>query len=373
MTPSPTRRCLLGAGVASALPGVLGPVTAEGRRQPGAVSTIASNERIEFFTTGAGLDTERGVWRVPIHARVYRMVRGRVRKRLLASALKRGFGVVPDRDAVPRFEERLGLLISDNLGGRRIAIEVAGRKQVLPETAADGHVRALIDVPAADVSAEAAIGRLMISGILDGRDPRRLTGWALLIPPTGRSILSDIDDTVKITHVGDTARMLASTFVEPFLAVPGMARRYRDWAGEGARLHFVSSTPWHLYGPLVGFLEGAGFPAATLALKQIRLKDSSIGNILADATITKPPAIEALLAAYPARTFVLVGDSGEKDPEIYADVMRRHGDRIERIFIRNVTGARPGDDRMQAAFAGLDRARWRLFDDAAELPARLTA
>jgi len=337
------------------------------------VSDIDSDARIDFFTTGASLDRNSGQWRVPIHARVYRLVPGRVRKRLIAGTLKRLFGVVPDREAQLQFDERLGLLISDNLGDRRIVIEVAGRNHVLPPTGSDGHVRLTIDVPAADVAAAVASGRLPFKAVLGARDGRDFSGMALLVAPEGRSIISDIDDTVKITHVTDTARMLAATFAKPFESVAGMAQRYRGWAQDGAAIHYVSSTPWHLHRPLIDFLAASGFPAATMTLKQIRLKDSSIGNILADASVTKPPAIAALLRAYPGRTFVLVGDSGEKDPEIYADVMREHRDRIERIFIRNVTGARPDDERLQAAFAGLNRSRWRLFDDASELPARLTA
>lgn len=338
------------------------------------VSDLGGDARIDFFATGASLDRSRGLWRVPIHARVFRLVPGRTRKRLIAAALKRAFGVVPDRESSLRFDERLGLLISDNLGDRRIVLAIAGRTHVLPPTGADGHVRHTLEIAASDIAAVAAAsGRLTFKAVLGPRDDRDFSGVALLVPPEGRSVISDIDDTVKVTHVTDTARMLRATFVEPFAAVPGMAQRYRGWAQDGAAIHYVSSTPWHLHQPLQGFLAAAGFPAATMTLKQIRLKDSSIGNILADATVTKPPAIEALLAAYPARTFVLVGDSGEKDPEIYADLMRQHGKRIERIFIRNVTGARSGDERLEAAFAGLGRSRWRLFDDAAELPASLGA
>ncbi len=360
------------AGASSLVAGACAVSPAGARRMT--VSDIDSDTRIDVFTTGASLDRSAGLWRVPIHARVYRLVPGRVRKRLIAATLKSVFGVVPDREARLQFDDRLGLLISDNLGDRRIVISVAGRTHVLPPTGSDGHVRHTIDVPAPDIAAAGVVSsRLPFRAVLRSRDDRDFSGVALLVPPEGRSIISDIDDTVKITHVTDTARMLAATFTKPFAPVPGMAERYRGWAQDGAAIHYVSSTPWHLHRPLVDFLAAAGFPAATMALKQIRLKDSSIGNILADASVTKPPAIEALLAAYPDRTFVLVGDTGERDPEIYADVMREHRGRIERIFIRNVTGVRPGDDRLQAAFAGLNRSRWRLFDDASELPARLTA
>jgi phosphatidate phosphatase APP1 len=195
----------------------------------------------------------------------------------------------------------------------------------------------------------------------------------LLVPPVGRSIISDIDDTVRVTGVESKSRMLRTTLLEPFEAVCGMATVFRNWVAEGATLHFVSSTPWHFNGPLLEFFAAAGFPPATLALKKIRLKDRSIRNILADASRTKPPKLEALLSAYPERTFVLVGDSGEKDPEIYADLLRRHPSRIERVLIRNLAGAGLDSERFQAVFEGIDPGRWQLFVDAAELPASLRA
>ncbi|MFM9943462.1 MAG: phosphatidate phosphatase App1 family protein [Hyphomicrobiaceae bacterium] len=335
------------------------------------VSNLASDERIDFFTTGASLSSDGGAWSVPIHARVYRNVRSTVRKSALAALLKRTYGVDPDAEGRMLLDDRLNLLLSDNKGGRRLVVTLGGRDYALPASGADGHVNAMLTVPSADLAREAATGRATVTAKLEARDPRTFTGLVLLVPPEGRSVISDIDDTVKITHVTDTSRMMQATFGKPFEAVPGMARLYQSWSAAGTSIHFVSSTPWHLYGPLAAFLEENGFPAATVTLKQIRLKDTSIANILADAATTKPPGIEAVLKAYPRRTFVLVGDSGEKDPEIYAGFMRRYPARIEKIFIRNVTGAKPDDARFKAVFAGVDAARWQLFDDAAQLPTTL--
>ena len=68
---------------------------------------------------------------------------------------------------------------------------------------------------------------------------------------------------------------------------------------------------------------------------------------------------------------MLVGDSGEQDPEVYADLLREFPDRILGVFIRNVTGEAPDNDRFAALFRDIDSERWRLFDDPAtlELPA----
>lgn len=78
---------------------------------------------------------------------------------------------------------------------------------------------------------------------------------------------------------------------------------------------------------------------------------------------TKPRAIEPLLHAYPARKFVLIGDSGEQDPEVYAKMARQYPQQIVRIYIRNVTDEPADSTRYQKCFEGLPPKLWRIFED----------
>ncbi len=353
---------LLSTGIAVAQAQRKGPV-------PEASGTaLASDERVVFFTTAARLSADKVTWIVPVHGRVYRPEQSTVRKAVLAKAIQARYGIVADREQKALFDERIDLLLGDNKGGRRLTVVIAGKDYPLPQSNADGHFTAVLQIKAADLEAEARAGRMDLITRPGSRDPRTFKGTVLLAPPKGRSVISDIDDTVKVTYVTDSKRMMESTFLKPFAVVPGISRIFQTWAAEGTTFHFVSSTPWHLYEPIATFLDESGFPPATITLKQIRLKDSSITNIFADATKTKPPEIERLLKEYPERTFVLVGDSGEKDPEIYADFLRRYPQRIEKIFIRNVGMARREDARFTKVFAGIDPARWEVFTDASELP-----
>ncbi len=66
----------------------------------------------------------------------------------------------------------------------------------------------------------------------------------------------------------------------------------------------------------------------------------------------------------------LVGDSGEDDPEVYAEALRRHPKQIARIYIRNITAARRDDARFAKTFAGIEAARWLLFEDPGEINPR---
>ena len=89
-----------------------------------------------------------------------------------------------------------------------------------------------------------------------------------------------------------------------------------------------------------------------------------------DGSARKHEQIEEILKIWPMRTFVLIGDSGERDPEIYADLMRRHPNQIRSIYIRNVSDASPHDDRFRIVFGGFEPDSWRLFTDPEELRLR---
>ena len=63
----------------------------------------------------------------------------------------------------------------------------------------------------------------------------------------------------------------------------------------------------------------------------------------------------------PLVDFILVGDSGERDPEIYGAIARKHPKQIQRIFIRSVTDDAPDGDRYKSAFAEVPPERWQVF------------
>ncbi len=93
----------------------------------------------------------------------------------------------------------------------------------------------------------------------------------------------------------------------------------------------------------------------------MRLKDSSVVNLFASPENLKRDAIETILAAFPGRTFILVGDSGERDPEIYGALARGHARQIVRILIRDVTGQDAACERYKNAFQGVAEHRWMIF------------
>jgi hypothetical protein len=331
---------------------------------------IRNDETVVFFPTFG--HQEDGEWVLPIHGWIYEGEEdGRVRAaaiRLFASAL----GLDPAAADTAIFRARAGSFVVDNERLKLVSIKFGERVLTAERSGANGHFRGQLRLPAAEVEAllaaqPSADRRLAFQAVTSEGDHREFAGSVHLLGPEGISVISDIDDTIKISQVTDRQALLKRTFLLPFEAVPGMAELYQRWAARGAAFHYVSSSPWQLYQPLAEFMQQERFPASSFHLKVFRLKDSSFFDLFASPTETKPLVLEPILRQFPRRRFILVGDSGERDPEVYGALARRFPSQVLRIFIRDVTGESPASPRYRDAFRELPPDRWQIFQDANQI------
>jgi phosphatidate phosphatase APP1 len=167
----------------------------------------------------------------------------------------------------------------------------------------------------------------------------------VLVPPAGAAfaVVSDLDDTVVRTGATSTLRMLRTVFLAnartrlPFPGVAAFYRALQRGAGGAAfnPVFYVSSSPWNLHDLLSEFLVLRKIPLGPLLLRDWRI---GAGEILpAEHGAHKLAAIRRLLDLYPALPFILIGDSGQEDPEIYHRIVHDHPDRIAAVYIRDVT------------------------------------
>ncbi|RYZ21924.1 MAG: DUF2183 domain-containing protein [Chitinophagaceae bacterium] len=168
----------------------------------------------------------------------------------------------------------------------------------------------------------------------------------VMIPPADAEygIISDIDDTVVQTGATSLLSMSRSTFLNNArtrLPFAGVSEFYKalQLGRNGKRnnpFFYVSSSPWNLYDLLRDFLDLNKLPAGPLLLRDFGL------NLREDAEAEgghhghKLKEIAQILDTYPQLPFVLVGDSGQEDPAIYREVVRRYPGRILAIYIRDL-------------------------------------
>lgn len=158
-----------------------------------------------------------------------------------------------------------------------------------------------------------------------------------IVEPNGVSLISDIDDTVKHSAIANGAKeMFRNTFVRELseLVVSGVNEWYTDMAKMGIEIHYVSNAPWQLYPLLERFFKMAGLPPGSFHLKQY---NGMLQGIFEPTAERKRASLERIMEDFPERKFVLVGDSGEADLEVYTDIVLANPGRILGIFIRDVT------------------------------------
>lgn len=328
-------------------------------------SNLADDEELRLFPALAYPHTEG--WEVHIRAWVYEPELHSWWRAIALRGLRRALELPKSSEGNAIFLARAQPFLADNERNKRLVLEIAGERYALPLTAANGHTQATLRLPK-----EALEGPLTLTrAVLRPGDTRKFGGSVHRIDAGGVSVISDIDDTVKISEVRDLQALLANTFLRPFAPVPEIAVTYRRWADQGAAFHYVSASPWHLYDPLRHFFADADLPPGTFHLKDFRWLDRSFLSLLQDPLDYKLRAIEPLLGAAPDRPVVLVGDSGEADPEAYAELYRRHPAQVLHIFIRDVSGEAPEAARYVRTFDGVPPQRWTIFRDAATLPKTL--
>ncbi|WP_148665374.1 phosphatase domain-containing protein [Sulfurifustis variabilis] len=253
-------------------------------------------------------------------------------------------------------------LVSDEQEDVAVNVRFEGRT-FRAATDEEGYFRVEADLPAGSPagwrSVEAATGN----------GDARAKGKVLVVPADNRlGIISDIDDTILISEVTDKSRLLRNLLLVNYVqrqAVPGTAAFYARLAGrnpkpEAAPVFYLSASPRQLQGGIQTFLDRNGFPPGVLITKKVTNDETS--DPLLDQVRYKTGRIEQLLAALPQVRFVLVGDDGEKDPEIYDEIRRRYPDRIEAIWIRKAADVvprptYPGQRDLAEALGGAGRER----------------
>ncbi|ADB40867.1 App1 family protein [Spirosoma linguale] len=169
-------------------------------------------------------------------------------------------------------------------------------------------------------------------------------GHLMISPPYSQfGVISDIDDTVLVTDATNLIQTAKLTFLgNAYTRLPfaGIAAFYRALQSGPVTtlfnpIYFVSSSPWNLYDLLVDFFRIQGIPKGPILLRDLDLSAKLLSS--QGHHTHKLAMIRKVLDVNPQLPFVLIGDSGQQDPEIYSQVVRENPGRILAVYIRDVT------------------------------------
>jgi phosphatidate phosphatase APP1 len=283
-------------------------------------------------------------------------LKGRVLRGAAPAPAEEGHGVLTNVAAmIQRFE-------SDEVPGARVRVVHPGG-EVTVEADEEGYFEAWIH-PRPPFGGGTLWHSAALELVHPAADPPNRAEARILVPPAESAfgVVSDLDDTVVQTGATSLLRMARTVFLENArtrLPFPGVAAFYRALQhGAGASpfnpVFYVSSSPWNLHDLLSEFLALRKIPEGPLLLRdwgvsaQEALPTGHAGH--------KLEAIRRILGLYPALPFLLVGDSGQEDPEIYHRVVHEHPDRVLAVYIRNVTPHPRRAEAIRALAAEVERA-----------------
>lgn len=173
-------------------------------------------------------------------------------------------------------------------------------------------------------------------------EPRTAMGQVQLPDPQAPFIvISDVDDTVLRTGLTEGMVAVKQTLLlnaQTRRAIPGMAALYRAISVGVRNQHapmflYLSTGPWNLYEMLTDFLQLRGFPKGVLLLTDWGPQER---YVMRSGKEHKRLTLARTFVSYPASQFVLIGDSGQNDPNVYVEVARQSPGRVKAIIIVDV-------------------------------------
>ncbi len=274
----------------------------------------------------------------PYHLVTYRSFGSAERALVLARAIQ-DEGIAAADPALPKWRNLLNALKRIEADPLPFARVIARTEDAHHELTADdeGFVHAWIPLRAAPDPGWRTL-ELALPTPPRGA-PAAATAHVLVPSSAARfGVISDMDDTVlqsEITNFLRAARLMLLENARTRLPFPGVAAFYRalhDAGGTANPIFYVSSSPWNLYDVIDDFLAAQEIPAGPLLLR-----DWDVTRTLLRNRSYKATRIREILETYPTLPFMLVGDSGQEDPEIYSEIVHDFRGRVIAVYIRNVT------------------------------------
>ncbi|KAI4134844.1 MAG: hypothetical protein LQ347_001183 [Umbilicaria vellea] len=182
---------------------------------------------------------------------------------------------------------------------------------------------------------------------------------AYLVPPKGLTIISDIDDILRITKIYEPVEGLLNTFARPFKPWLNMPSIYANWSAHIPNFHFhyLTTTPEQITRSYVDFIYNT-YPGGSFDTRPLNFSDVS-------ATLRiRKFLLKKAFQTYPDRKFILIADTSNSDVmRNYPAMVRKFPGQVQCIFLRNTSATDSGDKFPYdtSGFKGLDQKMYMFF------------
>lgn len=183
--------------------------------------------------------------------------------------------------------------------------------------------------------------------LLDNQGFKLTTGKGKLFVPhaTQYGFISDIDDTVLVSHSANTGKKLREMFTKnprsrkTFADVVKFYKLLSLTHTEANLLNpffYVSSSEWNLYDDLNEFFKHNGLPKGAFLLNNIKKWHQLLktGKTKHEGKLLR---MTRILKAFPKQRFILLGDNSQSDPPIYMSIANTFPEQIVAVYIRNIS------------------------------------
>ncbi|SDK39765.1 Phosphatidate phosphatase APP1 [Catalinimonas alkaloidigena] len=238
--------------------------------------------------------------------------------------------------------------LSDDIPEVKVRARFGDQEQIVM-TDTNGYFEVCFDTDGqADHGAWNDVHFELLESVVEGQASITATGEVLLPPAdTQFGVISDVDDTILISHATQTLKKFKLMLLKnartraPF---EGVAAFYRALQQGGAGcppcgnpIFYVSSSEWNLYDLLTEFCRNRGIPKGPFLLREMEAEWYKVWKSGGGSHNHKHDKIKRILETYPHLQFILIGDSGQHDAEIYAKTVHNYPGRILAVYIRDVS------------------------------------
>ncbi|KAL5353930.1 hypothetical protein ACLOAV_000015 [Pseudogymnoascus australis] len=341
---------------------------------------ITSNDTVWLFDNTAYRNPTTNNWEAECIAAVFDKETG-VKVSLVVADIAEKLGLGHGDEAEARIKDRLMPFMQSVLPGRVVNVDFGRRTHLkLGPGGRNGISSDLRPLPRhkdGDVVTSVAKVPRGTNGILEMK--------TVYAEPEGWGVISDVDDTIKITQTGDPIGILRSTFAADAAPVPGMPLLYsfiQTVVTKSAPWFYLSASPYNLYAFLHEFINEF-YPQGTLILRDASWRNlAGLLTSLTQATQEyKVDRMEKVHSWLPRRKMICIGDSTQSDPEAYGEMQVHHRPYLYRKYpgwvklilirrVENIAGVgleeKNDTSRFEEAFKDVPKSVWHVYSDAEE-------